>query len=490
MKKVLLTLTAFATLFQTALAGGYLTNTNHSIAFLREPSRDAVIAIDGAYSNPAGLLFLPEGLQVQFNYQNVVQHRYVESTFAPFVYGADNNGSTTKKYEGEAKAPFLPSLHLSYNLNDKWNINGGFMVVGGGGKCEFDKGLGSFEAAASLLPVLGSQAGLDIKGYSINSFMRGKQYYFGTQIGVGYKVNEQLAVSLQGRFVYGLANYYGHIKDISVITAENPEGMLAKDYFINLRDKALTGAGQYEALGMQEQANALKAKAAALDAYATRTEDVTLNCDEKGYGFTPVIGIDWRLNEQWNFAAKYEFKTRMRLKNTSANSESANKLEQLNQFKDGYKVKEDIPAYLTLGVQYSPVPSLNINAGWHCYYDKNAAKENDAQDLIRHNTHEWSAGIEWNCWKDLTISGGWQNTCYGNSDAYMKDISFTTSSNTYGFGFGYKLNDHWYADLGYFFTVYKKYTKETDNYNDTSIPGKDVFWRDNKVVGVGITYKL
>ena len=34
----------------TAQAGGYLTNTNQSVNFLRNPARDGAIGIDGAYS--------------------------------------------------------------------------------------------------------------------------------------------------------------------------------------------------------------------------------------------------------------------------------------------------------------------------------------------------------------------------------------------------------------------------------------------------------
>ena len=56
-----------------------------------------------------------------------------------------------------------------------------------------------------------------------------------------------------------------------------------------------------------------------------KTQDVTLNCDQTGFGVTPIIGIDWKINDQWNLAAKYEFKTRIRLKNEAANSANFSK---------------------------------------------------------------------------------------------------------------------------------------------------------------------
>ena len=55
-----------------------------------------------------------------------------------------------------------------------------------------------------------------------------------------------------------------------------------------------------------------------LDASKTNASDIQLNCDQTGVGFTPVLGIDYKTG-RWNFAAKYEFKTRMRLKNEAVN---------------------------------------------------------------------------------------------------------------------------------------------------------------------------
>ena len=48
-----------------------VTNTNQHVAFLRMLARGASIDIDGVYSNPAGLAFLPEdGLYLSLNGQS------------------------------------------------------------------------------------------------------------------------------------------------------------------------------------------------------------------------------------------------------------------------------------------------------------------------------------------------------------------------------------------------------------------------------------
>ena len=74
-------------------AGGLLTNTNQNVAFLRNPARDGAIGIDGVYSNPAGVAFLPDGLHLSLNFQSAYQTREITSVFGPFAYGAGSGCS-------------------------------------------------------------------------------------------------------------------------------------------------------------------------------------------------------------------------------------------------------------------------------------------------------------------------------------------------------------------------------------------------------------
>ena len=119
---------------------------------------------------------------------------------------------------------------------------------------------------------------------------------------------------------------------------------------------------------MAEQAGMLQQGATLSTALSQGTQDIELNCDQTGWGVAPIIGVDYKTSKL-NVAAKYEFKTRMRLKNKSANSLSAENISMLDKFADGGKVAEDTPALLTVGAQYSILPSLRINAGWHHFFD-------------------------------------------------------------------------------------------------------------------------
>ena len=115
MKKIVFSLIAFTMTTVTALAGGILTNTNQSISFLKNPARDAAIGLDGVYSNPAGVVFMPEGFHVAFNWQYAHQTRTITSVNPVFALGKKNGGLSTKEFEGVADAPVIPSLQGAYN---------------------------------------------------------------------------------------------------------------------------------------------------------------------------------------------------------------------------------------------------------------------------------------------------------------------------------------------------------------------------------------
>ena len=83
-------------------AGGILTNTNQSIAFNRNMARDGIIGIDGVYSNPAGIAFMPKGLHLSFNNQSAFQTRTI------------NSGMTVPAFQG---TPFYQPFNLNGGVN-------------------------------------------------------------------------------------------------------------------------------------------------------------------------------------------------------------------------------------------------------------------------------------------------------------------------------------------------------------------------------------
>ena len=476
----------------TATAGGILTNTNQSIDFLRNPARDAAIGLDGVYSNPAGVAFLPEGFYLGINWQYAHQTRTIESTNPVFALGKKNGGLGVKTFEGVADAPCIPSIQAAYNKGN-WSVQFNFSVPGGGGKCEFADGLGSFESVVGS--IANQLSPLGATGYDMDGYMQGRQYYFGFQLGAAYKIQPNLSVYGGLRLLYGTATYKAKISNIMVNTAN---GYIDFGSFLQGAETTVdagisqvnAGIAQYQAVGVPVP-EALTTKLAqlegtkqSLNALQKYSQGVNLLCNQQSVGVAPVIGIDWRVGK-FNLAAKYEFKTQIHMLNESTVNE-ASEIPAVNKFRDGEKIDEDSPAQLAVGAMWNITDDVRLNLGYHHFFDKNVNWYNNTQDLLDGGTNEYLAGLEWDVTDKLTISGGTQFTRYQLTDQYMNDMSFVVNSYSLGFGFNYKASDKVTLKAAYFQTNYDHYKR--NDYPQAGV--SDDFTRTNRVLGVGCELKF
>ena len=537
-------------------AGGLLTNTNQNIAFNRNFARVGAIGIDGVYFNPAGVAFLDQGFHLSLNFQNVYQTRQITSAFSvpafantpyeyPFTLNGGDKTDGSKFYEGKASVPILPSFQVAYN-KDKWSFQAGFGLTGGGGKASFNEGLPSFERQIAILPalinqqlptfstLLGQQE-TPATSYSMQSYMSGHQYNFGLQLGVAYKINENLSVFGGARFNYIYNKYEGNITNISADVNGNNQNLY--EYF-GSKAKLLTekaAALQAQAVAAKTQADAYQAQAnaatdptakaqlqAAANQYAAGAQQASagakmvsagadklnsskelvkdryVEVSQRGWGVTPILGIDYRTGK-WNFAARYEFTTKFNIENNT-------KRDDTQKYENGVNTPNDIPGILALGAQYEVLKNLRVMAGYNHYFDKDARMDNNKQRFLKHNTQEFLAGVEWDINPSVTVSAGGQRTLYGLGDGkYLTDLSFVTSSYSFGVGAKIKVAKNAHLNVAYFFTNYSKFTK---NYEDAITIGReqvtqpdgtisvqpktlatkntDIFTRTNKVLGVGL----
>lgn len=492
MKKLFTLLVAIAAAILPSFAGGYLTNTNQHVAFLRNPARDATTEIDAVYSNPAGISFLSRGWHFSFNGQSAFQTRKITSTFAPFADNADGSATSngTKTYKGEASAPFIPSLYAAYKFTN-WTFAGSFALTGGGGKATFNEGLPSFESQVSLIPsLLTSYAnslnipGLAASQYSYNTYMQGRQYIFGLQMGAAYRWNEHLSTFAGIRVNYVSNHYYGYLRNISANLGNSTAMTNLSTYFTDLSTQMAAAAVQYQTAGDATTAAYYTTLAEKTEGLANTTADKELDCDQTGWGITPIIGIDYKTGP-FNFAAKYEFLTKLNIQNqTKVNTTG------VKDYNDGINTPSDIPALLTVGASYAVLPQMRLSAGYHHYYDKQARMANDRQKYLTKGTNEYLGGIEYDITSKITASAGYQKTDYGVTDAFQNDMSFYISSYSIGMGAAFKVTKKVKVNVAYFMTNYDSYTKKSSDYNSTGVAGTDVYTRTNKVFGVGLDYNF
>ena len=433
---------AMTAMFATATwAGGLMTNTNYHIAFDRMMARGASFDVDAAFSNPAGLVWGHEGWQLSLNFQKPWQNRDITV------------GDT--KYEGKASAPIVPALFASYK-KDRLALSAMIGIVGSGGFVEYKQGVPSFNIMmAGLLQSQGINPGT----YVIDSEMKGKQYIYGGQFNVSYKLTDHLAAAVGMRANYYDGYYRGHVR-----------------------------ADQHQMFG----------EVAAL----------ALDVDQKGWGYTPILSLDYHKGPL-TLAARYEFRTKICTENETNSLEAKlgakvvqymmtadptgapAKLNALNQkmgdytaaYADGVQTRYDMPALLSLAAGYEFTPKLRATLEYHFFDDKNAKMANDRQEELTHGTHEFLAGIEYDINDKFTVSCGGQRTDYGLSDGYQQNTSFACDSYSLGLGGAWNINETVRLNAGYFITIYSDYDKQTSY-------GVETYSRTNNVIGLGIDYKF
>lgn len=512
MRKLLTFVTAMF-ITGSLFAGGLVTNTNQSAMFTRLQNRNASTAIDAVYYNPAGLTKLGDGFFASINNQTIGQKKTVGTNYQYL-------GVTPKDYIGKVSAPLFPGVYLAYNTGNL-SFSAGFNPVGGGGGAKYDKGLPSFEMdIADIAHSLTSQ-GIPTSQYSADIYFEGSSVYFGYQANAAYKINDMLSIAAGVRLVSAKNTYSGHLTKIS-INPNNPNfgaaytgGMvLASDFFTSgagflkgISSSAtaaasglttaiggglspatplsampaatvagvtqLLGAAGISAAGMNigtaaatlySVAPAFTAKANTLTESAVKTQDTYVDAQETGSGVTPILSVNFSPSDKLNIAVKYEFKTELNLTTKVKDNKSG------GIFVDGKKVVADMPALLAIGAEYKPINRLLVSASMNVYFDKGVDYDGDPTvniNQIDKNFLEYGLGLEYGLTEKFRVSGGWVHTSTGVNLNYQSDQTYSTNTNSFGAGFGYRIAPMIDLNIGGQYTLY---TDGSKDYSRTVIP--------------------
>lgn len=540
MKKLLVFVSVM--LFTGSLfAGGLVTNTNQSAAWVRLPARDASTWIDAVYFNPAGLMKLNNGLHFSLSNQTIFQNREVISDYPYLNYDV---------YEGKVTAPVFPSIYAAFKM-DKLALSLGFNAIGGGGGATYDRGLPSFEMSPSdLVPSLTSQGVTD---YRLEAFFEGTSVFFGYQAGVSYKINDFISVFAGARYVTAKNTYNGYLRNIEI----NPMGMWvrADGFFANIASQLTSitqipanlnpiiseGGGsltlsQAQALGIidndakrgieaglttvgvdpadiegmdmiQIQATLISATPALQQQIATYTGTSTLlqdkeaDVEQTASGITPIIGINISPSENLNIGLKYEFATELEFTNNTTSDilmgfDPAG--NPVTMFPDGDKFRGDMPAMLSAGIDYKATENLRVSLGTHYYFDKGAdygKKINGEyvsnEEVIDNNFFEVAGGLEYDITDKILVSGGYLLAKTGVNENYQSDLSYSLTSSTIGAGGAYKFSDNLMLNLGVGYTIYQEGEKNyTHMLGSNAIPVVETYTKDNLFIAIGLDFSF
>jgi long-subunit fatty acid transport protein len=349
----------------------------------------------------------------------------------------------------------------------------------------------------------------------------------GYQGNIGYKINDKISVAFGMRFVSASNKYKGHISNIKInpnypaFGAAFTGGMVpATDFFTagaTALATAAAGATQYVAglqplvsggagsvllvngtgvglnatqigqiqqllgaagltpaqiggitiAGAQGTLNAaapvLSSNAAVMSANAAATKDVNVDATMSGTGITPIVSVNYSPTEQLNLSARYEFKTKIDLK-TKVAPDMGGPLFTNDSIGVG-----DMPAALSLGATFRPTEKLMFTASFNEYFDKNVNYDGRTDEIDK-NFLEFGLGVEYAITEKLRVSTGWSHTTTGVNNNYQGSMSFSTNTNSFGGGFGYRITPMIDLNLAFqraFYAEGSKPFSDLGNYTET-----------------------
>ena len=477
---------------QFLFAGGLVTNTNGSAAWVRTLSRNATLGVDAVYFNPAGLAQFSNGLHLSISNQTIFQTRTITSDYTYL-------SPSPKTYEAELMAPIFPSVYAAYKM-DKWAFSAGFNIIGGGGTADFPTGLPSLEIpVASLVPMLAGMLGQidqgfigagagdpgfrNITGYNMNAAFNGSSTYMGYQVGATYAINNMISVAIGGRLVTAKNSYEGSLTGVTIDAPAAYGGTQTPgDY---LRVVAAVPGINVPTQGL------LLGTAAALDG---ATADMQLKAIQTGMGFTPIVGVNLHLSDMVNIAARYEHHTKIELTNET-------EVDDVDMFPDGGKVRADLPGMFAVGVDVKPLEKLTATAGFNYFLDKSAfyGFENEGGEQINNETtvdangYSYMVSLEYKLLDILGISAGYSGGNNGVNDNYQSDFDQALKSQTVGAGVFVDLGEKITLNAGVAFVMYDDYSKAqsyTPTGFPTAVPFVDTYGKNTTIVAVGIDINL
>lgn len=528
------------------MAGGLVHNTNQSAAWSRMLSRGASVDIDAVYFNPAGLTKLGDGFHISLSSQTIFQDQTITSTF-PYL--------NSDRYTGKISAPVFPSAFLAYKTG-KWAFSFGFLAIGGGGGATFHRGVPLMEVpVASLVPAF---AEMGVTGYSVDMFFEGSSVYWGLQAGVSYAINDNISLFAGARYVMAKNTYQGHLKDITlktgagdiradefmigvanqaeagaVIATGAAAGMqpiidggggpltwdqaVAMGVLTEVQSLTLQGglvqlgvpADQVAAMDIQtaqgtytQVAGQLNEQAGQLRGGASLMGDQEGDIVQTGNGITPILGANFSLmKDKLNIGLKYEFKTKMDLTNEVDPGKGfvigmdPNTGQPIEMFPNGAVTNADLPAMLSVGVDYRVIDPLKLSVTYHTYFDKGTGwgSEDNTPSTIDKNFWEFAFGFEYNATDNFLLSAGYLRAQTGVNQAYQSNLGFSLTSNTFAAGMAYRFNDTFMLNLGAYGVRYDEQTYDMSYEimgSGTSIPYTETYLKSTIAFSVGLDISI
>lgn len=380
----------------------------YSPDYLANQAQTGMINNVSAYYNPAGVGRLEKGKYVHAGLQ--------------YAFGNETMSYNGKEHKARLRQA-IPNLAF-YSVDDKGAYFLTFGALGGGGKLKYDGVSGldvAMETISKNVPTNLAALGVSNLGiYDNGTKVKGSNQYEQLTLGRAFNVDEKLSFSVAGRIVHGTRELAGDLK-----------------------------------VGLKPTAPAPVLAALAAQGFpSTLTGNLDSKREAWGYGFQ--LGVNYKVNEKLNLAARYDSRIKMNFKSKGhENQLQTRALLGTNigftsfypQYTPNTKTRRDLPAILSLGASYKVNEKYTVSAIGNLYFNRQA-KMDRIVDFRKHshgtdykNGWELALGNEYKLNDKFTLIGSINYAKTGAKASSYNDTEFAINSTTLGAGVRYKYDE-------------------------------------------------
>lgn len=459
MKKSLIILSLLIS--ANAFAGSIDYLAQQDAEYFAHPSMIGKVGVSGAYYNPAGTVFLDDGLYVQLNSQTLFKNYEMETVL---------DGTDKLSHESDHPTLFVPSVQIVKKDGDRsYFFHGG--AAAGGGEVKYENGISAFEVIGQGIQyglrdreIFGQKAFPNAEVRYLNgSTVEGSSYYFNTTFGMAQKITPTFSVAGGVRVMYVTRELSG-----------------SANYNLN------TGTGSL----LGEHNGLVK---------------VDIDSERTGWGVGGVFGFNYQPNEKLNIGFKYETEVELNLdadgsvKTTSShdgfNTPIMNNPSITNTINSSLEneavIKEwlvddrrNLPAMMALGVSYQLTDRITLLTSGNYYFIKDANR-NGCYDNYD-NGYEISVGVDFKLNDKWTLMAGYQYTDTGANEKTYKDTDYALDADMYGVGVKYTPNETKEFVVSYAYVDYKNGTAVN---HDTGVE-TTTFKKQVDAIALSATFKF
>ena len=139
-----------------------------------------------------------------------------------------------------------------------------------------------------------------------------------------------------------------------------------------------------------------------------------LGYHSSGWGYAFVLGVHGKPIDRLDLTMQYQTRANMKYEYTSVDGDLADALG----YEKGADYRNDLPAVWNLGAGYQLLDDLYLSTSFNLYFDRDAKRNGNGQDLKYDNSWEIAFGAEYQLTDSIEVSaGGLFNRTGSTSDA-------------------------------------------------------------------------